>query len=70
MGQKLTSNGLAACSSVPIYVGPRNPTDQLQGVGPFTMYAFKVGGIPTTQVIGSDPTNLNWVVDHSPGESH
>ncbi|KAK7679062.1 hypothetical protein QCA50_018006 [Cerrena zonata] len=66
---KLTSNGLGACSSVPIYVGSRNPTDPFQGVPPFTMYAFKVGGIPTTQVIGSDPTNLTWVVDHSPGST-
>lgn len=31
------------------------------------MYAFEVGGYPTVQGIGSDPTNLTWIVDHLPG---
>ena len=69
LSQDLTRNGLTAGATLPIFVGPRDPTDTSPpGTPPYTMYAFEVDGTPTTQVIGSDRSSLFWTVDHCPGE--
>ena len=39
-----------------------------KGIPPYYMFAFEVGGIPTTQMIGSDPANLTWIADHKQGK--
>ncbi|KAF8496351.1 hypothetical protein JB92DRAFT_2990455, partial [Gautieria morchelliformis] len=33
---------------------------------PYTLIAYESAGIPTRQVVGSDPNNLFWTVDHAP----
>lgn len=63
---------LSACSNVTLFVEAM-PTSQNDDpltvtVPPYTMYAFEAGGTPNTQNIGSDPHNLTWVVNHSPGK--
>ncbi|KAF8496353.1 hypothetical protein JB92DRAFT_2990520 [Gautieria morchelliformis] len=32
---------------------------------PYTLFAYESGGIPTRQLVGSDPNNLFWTVDHA-----
>lgn len=60
-----------ACSNVTLFVEamPTSRTNSplVVSTPPYTLYAFEPGGIPKAQNIGSDPSNLTWVVDHSPG---
>ncbi|KAK7679063.1 hypothetical protein QCA50_018007 [Cerrena zonata] len=70
-GFNATMDHFPACSSVTMFVEAL-PSSQITDplavtVPPYTMYAFESGGTPRTQNIGSDPHNLTWVVDHSPG---
>ena len=43
---------------------PQNST----GVPPYYLFAFEVGGIPTAQMVGSDPANLTWIANYRQGE--
>ncbi|KAI0075008.1 hypothetical protein K474DRAFT_1600548, partial [Panus rudis PR-1116 ss-1] len=63
------SSSFAECQDVPIFVVPLNSSTTDLGVPPYTLIAFEVGGSPTRQVIGSDPANLSWKVDHSAGST-
>lgn len=42
-----------------------NSTDV--GVAPYYLMAFEPGGISTSAFIGTDPSHLNWQVDHEAG---
>ncbi|KAJ7144531.1 hypothetical protein C8R44DRAFT_145122 [Mycena epipterygia] len=59
-GAQSVSTSLLSCRTLPITASPN-------GVPPFYMIAFPVGGAPTTSFIGTDENNLKWMVDHPIG---
>ena len=37
------------------------------GTPPYYMLAFQPGGVTTRSLLGTDPANLQWTVDHPAG---
>ncbi|KAJ7590717.1 hypothetical protein C8J56DRAFT_933671 [Mycena floridula] len=60
------TNALHTCASVAISV---TNTATVQGVAPYYMMAFEVGGQSRTTLLGQNISNLNWVVDHPVGST-
>ncbi|KAJ7143981.1 hypothetical protein C8R44DRAFT_973745 [Mycena epipterygia] len=62
-GAQASSPSLPSCKALPV------TADSLiaNGVPPFYMIAFAVGGAPTTAFIGTNKSDLKWTVDHSVG---
>ena len=46
----------------------RTGNSSVTGDPPYYMIAFKPSGIPTTSLVGSDPTNLSWTVNQPSGK--
>ncbi|KAF5313832.1 hypothetical protein D9619_013011 [Psilocybe cf. subviscida] len=57
---------LPTCVPLQIVVKPFNATGN-NGVPPYYMISFPIGGTPMTTPIGSDPNNLSWTVTHPAG---
>ncbi|KAJ7903183.1 hypothetical protein B0H13DRAFT_2274858 [Mycena leptocephala] len=55
-----TGSNLAACATIPL--GVFSGSQQSTGVPPYYMMAFPVRGTPTTSLIGTDATALEWTV--------
>ncbi|KAF7329007.1 hypothetical protein MVEN_02530800 [Mycena venus] len=63
------SSSLPSCRSFQIQVKPFNPANNTHGVPPFYMMAFAIGGTPSTTLIGTDESNLQWTVNQPVGKS-
>ncbi|GJE96422.1 hypothetical protein PsYK624_126190 [Phanerochaete sordida] len=66
----VVAGGLEECLILQVALEPvdnSNPPAGSFGVPPFYMLAFEPGGVPTTSVLGSDPTQLAWQVNHVRG---
>jgi hypothetical protein len=59
-------NDLGTCVTYPLVVKPFNASGN-NGVPPYYMISFPIGGIPITTPIGSEPDNLSWTVTHPAG---
>ncbi|KAJ7134083.1 hypothetical protein C8R43DRAFT_1239373 [Mycena crocata] len=62
-GTQTVSSSLPSCRSLPIAVTPVTAN----GVPPFYMIAFAVGGTPITSLIGTNESALVWTVRHPIG---
>lgn len=56
------------CDSVQIVVLPLSKGAPINATAPFYIISYELGGISSTDFIGSDPNNLTWVVKHPQGE--
>ncbi|KAJ7034740.1 hypothetical protein C8F04DRAFT_1001622 [Mycena alexandri] len=61
------SQSLPACRSFGITVKPFTAGNDTHGTPPFYMVAMAIGATPTTSLIGTDESNLAWVVDQPIG---
>ncbi|KAJ7890392.1 hypothetical protein B0H13DRAFT_2192953, partial [Mycena leptocephala] len=57
------STSLPSCRSFPLEADPRTAN----GTPPYYMMAFPVGGTPITSFIGTNASNLTWMVTHPVG---
>ncbi|KAF8645355.1 hypothetical protein AX16_007858 [Volvariella volvacea WC 439] len=63
------SRSLPSCGTLDIEVTAPNSTARMLGQPPFSMIAYPEGGTPTTQLIGTNDSDLSWVVDQPIGSS-
>jgi hypothetical protein len=64
------SENLPTCQELAIIAQPfdvKNATGS-SGVPPYYMMSFAVGGLPKTDLIGTDKGALKWTVNHPVGE--
>jgi hypothetical protein len=64
----LNSRVLTECQSISLVVSSLNNDDETFGTPPYYMMALEIDGVPTTDVVGEDPTMLSWVVNHAAGK--
>ncbi|KAH9475368.1 hypothetical protein JR316_0012479 [Psilocybe cubensis] len=59
---------IPSCAELAIIVQSSDPTTNLtNGVPPYYMLSFELGGTPQRTFIGTDDANLSWQVTHAPG---
>lgn len=61
------STSLTECSTLGLTVFPLNTSTTFVGTPPYYLTAAEIGGVPTTDNIGTDPANLQWTVNHKAG---
>ncbi|KAI5118294.1 hypothetical protein M0805_003813 [Coniferiporia weirii] len=66
-GQTVSDAGPSECESIPINVLPLTTNSTLDAVSPFYMLSFELGGIGMSDFLGTDPSNLTWLVRHPQG---
>lgn len=66
---KFVSQEFTECQTLSIIAEPLLSNSSVIGVAPFYLIAFEVGGIPTTTMVGSNPSNLSWTANHKRGSS-
>lgn len=56
------------CQTLSPVVESKSSNASALGVPPYYMLAFELGGVPTTTMVGSDPSKLSWQVRHKRGK--
>lgn len=57
------------CQTLSLFVESRSSNASAIGIGPYYMFAFEPGGVPTTSPVGINASSLSWQVKHRRGTS-
>ncbi|KAI0942404.1 hypothetical protein AcW1_003046 [Taiwanofungus camphoratus] len=57
------------CQNMSIIVESITSNASAIGMPPYYLIAFEPGGVPTTSLVGSDPSHLSWRVNHKSGSA-
>ncbi|TCD71080.1 hypothetical protein EIP91_000172 [Steccherinum ochraceum] len=69
-GNNFILTEISECQMLPIVVSSIFANDSTKlGTPPYYLLAFELGGVPTTTMVGTDPTKLSWQANHARGSS-
>ncbi|KAI0084381.1 hypothetical protein BDY19DRAFT_909858 [Irpex rosettiformis] len=68
-GGNFVASELTECQTLPIQIKPLTSNSTYTGVGPYYMFAFEPGGVPSVAMIGEDPKKLTWQNTHKSGST-